>query len=109
MKFFQANGPREWAHIKFTGFLESPDSDFRVAHWFGVTKPGDDSYYVSCTVDPNDLFARRSRTDFEAAMAQYAKEKEEDGRQAIDKFLLPECRCRLGLHWKCSIHQTWAN
>ena len=103
-RFFAVNGPREWKHIRFTGFRHLHDDIAQMGQWIGMTNTGD-HYYMSVKVSDHDLsipFGPESHIGYIAAKVEHA-------RAMLDRFLLPECRCRVGFHWKCSIHRKWVN
>jgi hypothetical protein len=103
-RFFAKNGPRTWQDIRFTGFREPYDQpDVVCGQWVGVIN--DNSfYYINVTEDFSGLLPRRDPTE---AKRNLLDAKMKATRTQIDTYLLPDCRCRAGLHWKCSVHGRW--
>lgn len=101
--YFKPNGPREWTNAHFTGFRELHDSLDLAAQWVVMTNTGD-HYYTACTLS-EPIFRFMSKE----TKANYAKAKQDEAERRIYTYLKPECRCRVGFHWKCGIHYTWSN
>ena len=102
--FFEKNGPRTWLHIRFTGFKEACfEADTVYGQWVGVSNDGL-CYYIQVSENFGGLLSRRDPTE---ARRNLLDAKMKATRAQIDTYLLPDCRCRAGLHWKCSVHGRW--
>lgn len=104
-RYFKTNGVRVWQELRFTGFRETPDIPKVYAQWIGTTNTGE-FYFTSVTIDTGygdwKMYGKEGRNNWMLA-------RKRDGKLSIDTFLYPECRCRVGFHWKCSLHHTWSN
>lgn len=94
--FFRKNGPGEIKSERYRGWNEQLDSLLKVFSVSGKITggPRGEGFYAVLSEDTTD--------DPEIQKALMAG--------AIDKFrsyALPDCRCRVGFHWKCKIHKTW--
>jgi hypothetical protein len=101
--FFKKNGVRVWSYLRFSGFKESQSDLTLWGQWHGRTNTGD-LYSVMTSIDTEsniwEAHGESGRNNFALSKQQIAKDR-------IDTFLNPECRCRLGFHWKCGIHHRW--
>jgi hypothetical protein len=103
-KYFKTNGWRSWQSIHFTGFREAQSSLSVHAQWVGMTNTGD-HYYTATKIDCSGEWKFASKQHRE----NWMRDKENMAKHAIDLFLDPRCRCRLGYHWECELHHTWVN
>lgn len=99
-RYFAKGTRSSWAWAKDTGWREQQNS-LAICNTF--TAQGDDGemFYTSVTIDmasasPHSLESVKSEKILYAAAR-------------LGSFLSPECRCRLGPHFKCSVHWTWSN
>ena len=46
-------------------------------------------------------------TSLSSFVPQPKTEAQHSARKHFESFASPDCRCRVGLHWKCEIHKTW--
>ena len=94
--FFRKNGPGEILSEMSRGWLKQPDSLTSAYIISGKIRggPRGDGFYAAFVGDDTGD----------------PKKQEELINQAVNyfrSFALPDCRCRIGYHWKCGIHKTW--
>ena len=104
-RLFATNGKRSWQDIRFTGFKESQSSLEVHGQWVGMTNTNE-FYYINVTPDFSKLISRRDSAE---AKRNFMVAKMNATRAQIDTYLLPDCRCRTGFHWKCGIHHRWVS
>ena len=102
--YFKPNGPREWVDIRFTGFRETQSSLMMIAKWVGMTNTGD-HYYACTTIDCGGEWRFTSKE----SRANWMTAKQGEAETRIQTYIDPQCRCRVGFHWKCGIHYTWVD
>ena len=103
--YFSSNGERTWKYIDFMGPAEAPgNSRVIVGFWRGVDSAGR-MYSMGVALDQDSQLL--SRRDPSEAARNLWEIKKKSSRELIERFLLPECRCRVGYHWRCPIHWTW--
>lgn len=95
-RFFQKNGPRQFDEVKFTGWRQSQNELMLHAQIIGHISSTRDHYYIAASA-PWDR------------PKEVLDDRELDMRASLDGYLHPDCRCRLGFHWKCSVHYRWFN
>ena len=103
-RIFKNNGPRTWVDIRFTGFKEAQSSLSIHAQWVGMTNTGD-HYYTATKIDLDGEW-RFASNEYQE---NWKRAKMNMAKDAIERFLDPKCRCRIGYHWKCELHHTWVN
>jgi hypothetical protein len=62
-----------------------------------------DFYYAAATVEQRQLNAYT----VEESRQRMLTAKMQQARDFLETFLSPECRCRVGYHWKCRRHGKW--
>lgn len=106
MAFFAVNGPGEILDKRFNGFRESPNDFIVIGQWTArITgklrgKEGWGVYYSSVAVDDIEWIRN-------GEIIRSVQEKKDNGEQFLDSFAKPECRCRVGFHWRCAVHGKW--
>jgi hypothetical protein len=100
--FFKKNGPRVW---KWTNETEWNKPWFLADMTMSVH--GEDSsgnhYGTWVTIEPLTMLITRTPE----AKERFVEEKRQQCIKHLQTYLNPECRCRVGLHWKCGIHKRW--
>lgn len=64
---------------------------------------------VTCVGTANDGEVFCKQAYIECDKAEEIETAKQMLRGMLDSYLLPKCRCRFGLHWRCSIHKNWKN
>jgi hypothetical protein len=101
-KILNTSGRTKWlGEPVFTGWREAHDDVVRHAQYVGEADTGE-CFYVNGTI--SDLELTRFR-GYEAN--NFIAEKQVELQDRFMSYLDPECMCKLGFHWKCSIHQKW--
>ena len=92
--FFDKNGERTFVEgCKWSCWMHQQSSTDLYGIWSAVASDG--RMYASWTS------VTAEAPDSERAM------KFEESLRYIKTFLDPDCRCRVGLHWKCGVHGNW--
>lgn len=97
--FFKKNGLGEIKWRKESGWREQPNDLVCVFAVHGEIAGG---YRGPCGVG---MYAAW-KTDATGHPIVRGILEEETGAH-FESFALPDCRCRVGLHWKCEIHKNW--
>jgi hypothetical protein len=94
--YFRKNGLGEIPREMSRGWLEQPDGliSTYVVHGKIRGGPRGEGYYTAYVVD--DTGDLKTREMLVNQSVEYFR-----------SFALPDCRCRIGFHWKCGIHKTW--
>ena len=95
--FFDKNGVGEIVWLKERGWLEHPNCfSTSVFYVSGKIKGGfrGEGFFTVRSVDYEDNQDARNFLSEEAV-------------SRLKSYALPDCRCRMGLHWKCGIHHNW--
>lgn len=104
--FFAVNGVGEILDKKFRGFKENQNSFDVCAQWTAMITgklrgpDGYGFYYAAVTIDGLE-WARYGNKE------RFVEEKKANGERMLESFAKPECRCRVGFHWKCAVHNKW--
>lgn len=97
--FFSKNGHGVIEGKKFRGWREMPNEvNAKTAFWTArvVGGPRGDGF-----------FATWCYSDGTERGPQELIDKVELASRMLDLYAGPNCRCRLGFHWKCSLHNSW--
>lgn len=100
--FFNKNGVRTWKWTKDTAWRESPNEMKLVICVYGVDSVGN-HFCAYGWADPLAVLISRGPE----AKARYLEDKKKLCIAHLELFLRPDCRCRVGYHWKCGVHRTW--
>jgi len=99
LHYFHKNGHGVIEGKKFRGWRELPNEvNAKVATWTAriVGGPRGDGFFATwCYSDGTE----RGPQEF--------MDKVELASRMLDLYADPNCRCRLGFHWKCSLHDSW--
>ncbi len=98
--FFWKNGQGAILEKNFRGWREQQNSLSKVGIWAGriIGGPRGAGFFATWTTsdDPEET-------------EESLQLKAEEASKRFDSFALPQCRCRMGMHWLCSVHHTWKN
>lgn len=106
LAFFSVNGDGEILNKKFRGFKEMPNSLDMSAQWTAMITgklrgpEGYGFYFAAVNIDGLEW----SRYGHQQ---RFIEEKVANGEKMLASFARPECRCRVGFHWKCAVHKNW--
>jgi hypothetical protein len=94
--FFRRNGQGQIESEKYLGWNEQQNSLTKVFSVFGKITggPRGEGFYGSWSVD--DTHDPLIQEVLKASAIEYFR-----------SYALTDCRCRMGLHWKCKIHKRW--
>ena len=102
LRYFRKNGKRCWKWTKSKSWMESPNSLSKYYVAYGEDSAG---MIYQATASVNDLEDLISRGP--GARHRLFEDRRLNALAYLETFLNPDCRCRVGLHWKCGIHGTW--
>ena len=94
--FFDKNGPGEIEWRRASGWQEQPNDlscAFFVHGRISGGARGMSTYAAWQADDTGDPVVRGIA--------------EEEANKYFESFAHPDCRCRVGFHWKCGIHKSW--
>ncbi len=94
--FFDKNGAGEIVWEKYRGWNEQQNSLAKVFSVFGKIKggPRGEGFYAAWSTDDTDNH-------------EIQKSSMKEAIERFRSYALPDCRCRMGWHWKCGIHKNW--
>lgn len=102
--FLRKNGPGEIIWKQWTGWKEQYDSLDLVGNWSGLIKGG-----VRGPEGIGMFYQAATLSRLVSSDKRFREDKMHEVEARLDSYASADCRCRLGWHWKCKVHQNWEN
>lgn len=105
-RYFAKGYRKGWTETKNRGWKQSPNEPMSYCQLIGTasgTPFGDEMFCAQTGVDESSVLMMRGEIERERFMRLKIKSCE----YHLNSFLDPECRCKVGWHWKCELHHVW--
>lgn len=101
-RYFAYGYRTQWKSVRVTDWREAPDSCDLVCQCIAETVEGE-MFYTAAHVTGLQIATAIGQS----GLAGYMGVKLKYAHDSLNRFLDPNCGCKLGWHRKCRVHGTW--
>src|ERR1035437_3528679 len=98
-RYFALGTRAKWTDVKLTGWQELPTNpSTKVFQVVGIADTKE-MFYTIAEVEQTPFYQRGGND-----LLHFLTIKQKSTREQLDTYLNPQCRCKVGFHWKCPVH-----